>query len=419
MAKARLRRVAAWAESRLGRETKRERLLVSDNKPQTIHDMANVVFNEAIKRANTDQFDEAIAVYNNIIDLRPALSNAYHQRGRCHWEMNRWDKTREDFEQALLMEPNNDDFAWSLGLIDLQQHRYAKGWEGYARRWGSKTFKSPRLRTNKPEWHPGCGAKKILVWPEQGLGDQIIYSSMLAFLAMYGEVTAMVDMRLTNLLRRGMPNIKFIPHDSRISFDDHDAHIPIGSLGRHFINSIEDINATDADYIHPDADRQSLLRKKYKLSDRITIGLSWQSTAPVVGKHKSCTLKDLEPILAWGEKNGVQFLSLQYGDTSELQNYPQIIKPDENLFFDLESATALMASCDRIISVSNVNVHLAGAMGIDVNLLDANKLWYWNAKDDDDYSLWYPTVRIHPRENMLAPWAKPVRDVLKDLQGKY
>lgn len=391
---------------------------MSDNKPQTIHDMANVVFNEAIKRANTDQFDEAIAVYNNIIDLRPALSNAYHQRGRCHWEMNRWDKTREDFEQALLMEPNNDDFAWSLGLIDLQQHRYAKGWEGYARRWGSKTFKSPRLRTNKPEWYPGCGAEKILVWPEQGLGDQIIYASMLNLLSNYGEVTAMVDMRIANLLQRGTAGVKFIPHDARIPLDDHDAHIPLGSLGEYFIGDVGDIHKTQMNYIVEDTERAEQLKKKYDLGNRV-IGLSWQSTAPTVGKHKSCTLKDLEPILEWGKKNNIQFLSLQYGDVSELKNYPQIIKPDEHLFFDLESAAALMASCDQIISVSNVNVHLAGAMGVEVNMLDANKLWYWNAKDSEGYSLWYPNLKIHPRENMLAPWTLPVRDVLEFLREKY
>jgi hypothetical protein len=389
------------------------------DKPQTIHDMANHVFNEAIKRANADKFDEAVGIYGNIIDLRSALTAAYQQRGRCHWEMNRWADARKDFEQACLMEPDNNEFAWTLGLMQLQQHEYEKGWAGYARRWGSKTFKSPRLRTDKPEWNPKVNASRILVWPEQGLGDQIIYSSMLPLLAQYGEVTAMVDMRIVNLLQRGMPNIKFIPHDSRVPLDSHDAHIPIGSLGQHFIHSVEDVSGTYFDYIHPDPDRVAQLKKKYNFGDQLTIGLSWQSTAKTIAHHKSCSLKDLEPILEWGKRNDVRFLSLQYGDLTELDQYPQIVKPNEHLFFDLESVCALMSLCDRVISVSNVNVHLAGAMGVDVNLLDANKLWYWNAKDDDDYSLWYPTVRIHPREHMLAPWTKPVRDVLKDLQGKY
>lgn len=388
------------------------------DKPQSIHDMANHVFNEAIKRANADKFDEAVAVYGNIIDLRPALTAAYQQRGRCHWEMNRWEDARKDFEQACLMEPDNDEFAWTLGLMDLQQHRYVKGWAGYARRWGSKTFKSPRLRTNKPEWKPQMDARRILAWPEQGLGDQIIYSSMLPLLAQHGEVTAMVDMRLVNLLQRGMPGIKFIPHDARLPLDSFDAHIPLGSLGQHFIVNTKNIHKTQKNYIVEDLDRVETLKEKYKLGDRV-IGLSWQSTAKTIGHHKSCSLKDLEPILEWGSRNNIQFLSLQYGDLTELEQYPQIIKPTEYLFFDLESVCALMALCHRIISVSNVNVHLAGAMGVYVNMLDANKLWYWNARDESRYSLWYPSVKIHPREHMLASWALPINDVLEQLQEQY
>jgi tetratricopeptide (TPR) repeat protein len=410
-----------WPAPRMGGEAKRERLLVS-NKPQSIHDMANHVFNEAIKRANADQFDEAVAIYGNIIDLRPALSAAYQQRGRCHWEMNRWADALKDFQEACRMEPDNNEFAWTLGLMNLQRHAYKEGWRGYSRRWDSKTFKSPRLRTSKPEWYSGIDAKRVLVWPEQGLGDQIIYSSMLPLLAQHAEVTAMVDMRLTNLLARGMPEVNFIPHDARVPMDKHDAHIPLGSLGQHFIHTVEDIDSVASDYILRDRNRSIELAKKYGF-DQITakpiIGLSWQSTAKTIGHHKSCSLKDLEPILEWGDREGFQFLSLQYGDTSELDKYPQIIKPNINMFFDLESVCALMSECEHIISVSNVNVHLAGAMGVRVHLLDANKLWYWNAKDSDGYSLWYPTVKIHPRENMLASWTSPVQNVLECLVEEY
>ena len=388
------------------------------SKPQSIHDMANYVFSEAVKRANAEKYDEAAGVYSNLTDLYPALSHAFHQRGRCHWEMNRIDDARKDFERACQMEPDNDDFAWTLGLVDLQQNNYERGWKGYARRWKSSSFKSARLDTTLPEWKQGCGAKKVLVWPEQGLGDQIIYSSILPWLAEYVKVTAVVDMRLTNLFKRGMPEVNFIPQGVEISLDEFDAHIPIGSLGQHFIDSTKDIDFTEASYIQSDLNRVKQLKQKYNLGEKV-IGLSWASTAPTVGKQKSCTLKDLEPILEWGKKHDVQFMSLQYGYLPELDEYPQIIKPDERLFFDLESAAALMTACDRIVSVSNVNVHLAGAMGVDVNMLDANKLWYWNAKDSDGYSLWYPTVKIHPREHMLAPWTNQVRSVLKYLEEQY
>jgi len=414
--------VAAWAESRLGREAKWERLLVSDNKPQTIHDMANYIFSEATKRANADNFDEAVGVYNNILDIAHAIPVAYSQRGRCHWEMRRWFQAKKDFEESVRLDPTNDDFAWTLGLINLQLNKFKEGWENYERRWGSKVFKSPRLSTNKPQWKPGMDAKKVLVWCEQGLGDQIIYASLLPELRKHvEEVTVMLDMRLVAPLSRAMPGIKFLHHDARIKLDEHDAHIPIASLGSYFINSLVDIKTKVRQaYMRPDKDRVKYLFRQMGLTefDRV-IGLSWASTANVVGKHKSCALKDLEPILEWGKANGFKFLSLQYGiPQEEMAAYPEIMYPkDIDMFFDIDGVCAAISLCERIVSVSNVNVHMAGAMGKPVYLLDANKLWYWHNRIGFK-NLWYPSVKVYPRENMLAPWTKPIERVLEDLKGQ-
>lgn len=393
---------------------------MSDNKPQTIHDMANYIFSEATKRANADNFDEAIGVYNNILDIAHTVPIAYSQRGRCHWEMRRWFQAKQDFEESVRLDPTNDDYAWTLGLINLQLNKFKEGWDGYERRWGSKVFKSPRLATNKPQWKPGMEAKKVLVWCEQGLGDQIIYASLLPELQKYvEEVTVLIDARLALPLSRAMPKIKFLHHDARIKLDEHDAHIPIASLGSYFIHSLNDIPAKTArNYLRADAHRARSILKASGLENQKIIGLSWASTANVVGKHKSCALKDLEPILEWGKQNGYKFLSLQYGiPQEEMAAYPEIMHvKDVDMFFDIDGVCAAIHLCEFIVSVSNVNVHMAGAMGKPVYLLDANKLWYWHNRIGAD-NLWYPSVKVYPRENMLAPWTKPVERVLEDLKG--
>jgi len=395
---------------------------VSD-KPQTIHDMANYVFNEAIKRTNEDKFDEAAAVYGNIIDLHPALTAAYMQRGRCHWEMHRWDEALKDFEAAYQLNPNDADVAWTLALMRLQQNNFRGAWPLYEKRWESRTFKSPRLRTGKKQWEHGYQSvsDRILVWPEQGLGDQIIYASLLNKLkSRVKSVTAMVDMRLVEPLKRGMPDIKFIPHDAKINADDFDYHIPIASLGSYFIDSVRDIHSyCSKNYIKPDPNRTDQIRNTmgFKPSDKL-IGLSWASTAKLVGKHKSCTLEDLLPVLAWGRSRGYKFVSLQYGEAvNDLQTYADIIDPPVNTFFDIDGVCSLIDMCSCVVSVSNVNVHLAGAMGKHVYLLDANKLWYWNNRISVDSKLnkWYPTVRVYPREHMLAPWEAPIKKALYDM----
>jgi hypothetical protein len=49
--------------------------------------------------------------------------------------------------------------------------------------------------------------------------------------------------------------------------------------------------------------------------------------------------------------------------------------------------------------------------------LDANKLWYWNHKDENR-SLFYPSVKLFTRENMVAPWTKPIQELVEEV-GLY
>jgi len=120
--------------------------------------------------------------------------------------MHRWDEARESFETAVRIEPDNADAWWSLGLIALQQGDFETGWKGYERRWESEAFKSPRLVTKLPKWEKDKNYKSVLVWPEQGIGDQLIYSSLLRELQHHCEkVTVMIDVRLIGLLKRATP----------------------------------------------------------------------------------------------------------------------------------------------------------------------------------------------------------------------
>ena len=379
--------------------------------------MANHVMSEAQKCLAEDKFDEAAAIYGNIIDLEPALVPALVQRGRSYWEMHKWDKALKDFEKAVRYAPDDANAAWTLGLLYLQMNRFTEGWPLYEGRWGSETFKSPRLRTSKPQYKLS-NTGRVLVWPEQGLGDQIIYSSLLDTLSKKAEVTAMVDIRLVAPLSRGNPHIKFIPHDAKVSMNDHDYNLPIASLGSLFIQNQYDITKyVSHKYMKADSKRTKKLAETLGIGeDEKVIGLSWSSHAPTVGKHKSCPLEALEPILSWGKARGYKFICLDYAGT---QPHADIIDPFcINMFLDVDGVCSLIDRCEFIVSVSNVNVHYAGAMCVPVYLLDANKLWYWNNRVAER-NLWYPSVKVYPREHMLASWDKPVQNIIKDLENDY
>jgi len=411
--------MAASTASGMGGETRWERILVSDEKPKTtLLDMAKHVYKVGFEAAEQGKYDDAIGYLENLNQALPVFTASMLQAGRCHWEMHRWEAARKFFDLAVRLEPENDDAGWTVGLLALQMGDFHNGWKGYERRWGSKSFKSPKLKTKHPQWERYSSMKHPIVWCEQGMGDQILYASLIEAVARECEhVTVMIDLRLANLLHRGCKakNVTFLSHNARIKMSEHDSHIPIASLGKYFIRSVRDIEPNRSEgYVKADPNRVEYWHKELKLDGQRVIGLSWASTAPGIGKHKSVGLEALRPLF---DIPNTKFINLQYGEPQkEGENFhPNLITTHVDTFMDLESVAALMELCDVIVSPSGANVHLAGAMGKPVMLLDANKLWYWNNRKGYR-SLWYPEVRIFQRENMNAPWDMQVQQVKEELE---
>jgi tetratricopeptide (TPR) repeat protein len=385
-------------------------------------DMAQHVYKVGFDAAEQGKYDDATKYLENLNSVVPVLIASALQTGRCHWEMHRWEAARKFFDLAIRLEPNNDDAGWTAGLLALQMGDFDAGWKGYERRWGSKVFKSPKLKTKHPRWERYTSLKRPLIWCEQGVGDQLLYASLIEAVAKECEhVTVMIDLRLANLLHRGCKakNVTFLGHNARVKMSEHDSHIPIASLGKHFIRNVRDIEPNrSVSYIKADPNRVEHWRKELKLDGQRVIGLAWASTAPTIGVHKSVGLETLRPLF---DIPNTKFINLQYGEEQHKQGesfHPNLITTHVDTFMDLESVAALMELCDVIVSPSGANVHLAGAMGKPVMLLDANKLWYWNNRAGY-ISLWYPEVRIFQRENMNAPWDVQVGQVKEELEIGY
>ena len=394
-------------------------MVSEEPKQKSLAEFAQHIYKMGVEAAESGNYDEAIGILSNVHVALPIMTAVELQIGRCHWEMHRWNLARQHFEIAAQLEPHNDDAGWTVGLLALQMGDFKKGWEGYERRWGSKSFKSPKLHTKHPQWERGKGLRRPIIWCEQGVGDQILYGSLIEALAReVDEVTVMVDLRMANLFQRGCraKNVKFLSHNARVKMSEHDSHIPIASLGKYFINSVRDIApSVSFSYLKADPERVAMLRKEYKLDeDDFVVGLSWTSTAPVIGQHKSVPLEAFRPIL---DKPNLKFINLQFGEVQEQGRdfHPNLITTHIDTFFDLENVAALMEICSVVISPSCTTVHLAGAMGKDVLLLDANKLWYWNNRVGNQ-SLWYSGVKIYQRENMNAPWDLQLQQVKMQLE---
>ena len=100
---------------------------------------------------------------------------------------------------------------------------------------------------------------------------------------------------------------------------------------------------------------------------------------------------------------GVQFLSLQKGTAAEQAQDTGFHLLDLMVGVqDFADTAAIVANLDLVISVDTSVVHLAGAMGKPVFMLDRyDNCWRWMSGRDD--SPWYPTLRIF-RQTQPGDW---------------
>lgn len=379
---------------------------------------------DGIVCSDREDFDGAIAIFSQIINETPDLSaeskaQVYIQRGRCYWELARWVPASQDFSAARDLLPDNPDANWTLCLLYLQQGEFKRAWQYADHRWRTTKFDSPRLKTSKPRWTKDCGAKRVLVWSEQGIGDQVLHMSMLHNIQESAEhVMLMADARLFPVLERSFPGVQLVAQNERVK--GFDAQIPLGSIGAEYIHSYEDIEKYAARrYLRFNHEKAAKLRDTIRRPFERLIGLSWHSGAPRIGNHKSVKLAELMPLFKLPR---TRFVSLQYGDCFEdlyeLEKQHGVrvgIIPAIDNKDDIDGLTSLMAACDAVVTVSNATGHFAGALGVPTYVLNSNKLWYWS-NVRDGYSAWYPSVKVYAREHVLAPWTEQINKLAEDLR---
>jgi hypothetical protein len=304
------------------------------------------------------------------------------------------------------MSPGSADAQYGLGQVALREQRYAEGWDGYERRFETHPPQATPRELPMPRLGPGdlLPGRRVAVWSEQGIGDQILFTTLLPELERRGlRAVVEVDARVLELYRRSLPAFEFVaPERSAAAFAACDFHLPMGSLPGLFRRDAASFAAQPRALLAPDARRVTAIREQ--LGRGRVIGISWRSLQTgerrALGERKSIPLEHFAPLAA---ATGAQLLDLQYGDvTAERERFarahPGVLMQIDGLDLreDLEGVAAAIATCDRIVTSSNVTAHLAGALGKATQVVFLRG-WppfaYWTPGPDGQ-SLWYPTVRV-------------------------
>lgn len=366
-------------------------------------DFADAHNNLGMLRMERGDIAGAIGSFRNALELRPDFSEATSNMGFLLQEEGRADEAVELYRRALHADPRNARAAYNLGLALVSRFEFAEGWELCERRYDTIPPVTVRraLRIRRIERHLPDGAR-VAVWREQGVGDQIVYATLLPELARQAAFVAEVDRRLVPAFRRRHPDWEVMPpEDSAVAFSGCDGHLPVGSLPRLLRPSLESFAAQPAAILAADPARVEGYRRALDAEGpRPVVGISWRSFQPKVrgelGKRKSA------PLEAFGALAGrARLLDLQYGDTAaEREAFAAAGGRLErlaglDLFDDLDGVLAAIEACDAIVTTSNVTAHLAGALGkrtLLVYLRGRAPFHYWSSPHGR--SLWYPSIEI-------------------------
>ena len=240
------------------------------------------------------------------------------------------------------------------------------------RRWKAKNANfniGKQLETTKPDWSPEKKGR-LLVWAEQGIGDEIIFLSLIPDLLEYvDQLIIKTDPRLIPLLKRSLvPTIQYISKHDVVDESEYDFHIAMGSLPRFLRPSIESFKQSKQLCLKVNEQRSSELRAKLidKNIEKL-IGISWKSnTQHNQKKWNSLSLEDL--ILELNSPN-VRFINLQYGDVKDdikmikEKHGIDIYEVEEvDKFNDIDDLAALIHACDEVVSTGSITVPLTGAI---------------------------------------------------------
>ena len=114
-------------------------------------------------------------------------------------------------------EVDSPDINHSIGIMNLQLGHLREGWRFFEYRWKVAQYKEVIWPfQGKPVWK-GERDKKVVVWKEQGIGDQIIFLSLVSEVKQICDVLSVyVDPRLRSLCMRAMPDINFIADEKAL-----------------------------------------------------------------------------------------------------------------------------------------------------------------------------------------------------------
>ena len=390
-------------------------LTINPEFPVAISELGNVY-------QKTERLEEAVKAYREAIRLDPVYVEAVNNLGGTLLRMMKREEALACFDRCMELDWEDKSIKGRAALAMMSLGHIPDAWKlyEYAMPAGDRTKMGP-LQIPKPRWNDQeLTGKGILIWPEQGVGDNLRFASCLPdLIERAGHVIVITMKRLAPLFKRSFPQAHVIASDEEeIELDAFDYHLPIGSLPLYFRETQKDF-PTRTRFLTPDAQAVAYWKEQLaNLGEGLKIGICWESQLQTPeNRQHFCSLEKWKPVL---NVPGAIFINLQYNLTpkelaKENEKYgTNIVGLDIDLYNDLDGVAALEEALDMVITVGTCMSDFAGSVGTECWTLLMD--WCPDLLGTDKL-LWYPNTRVFTR-HWDQPWESTLQTVAKALEQK-
>ncbi|QOG12184.1 tetratricopeptide repeat protein [Arcobacter sp. FWKO B] len=366
-----------------------------------------------------ENFTEAISMWKKVLKLRADISLVYSNISTAYLSLGDYNQAYENAKQALKLDLKNIDayrcFAkiyqakkeldkmeynlkqillynkedttanFELSYVYFLKQDYYNAYKYYEYR---KLLPQRQGEYNYLPFKEGddlSNVKSLLIYHEQGLGDNIIFSRFLKNLNNIDFVSIGIQNSLNRLFSYNFPEKQMLSVvDSNMNFD---YCIPLMSIP-HCLEL--DTNSPTDKYLDVDTNDIQMIKEKYSIrNDKKNIGIVFRG-----GIHnESDKIRNIEPKTL--EKlysiDNTKFYSLQIDRFDNIEQYPV-----ENVgvdFKDFYDTAVFISALDMVISVDTAVAHLSGALGQNTYVLVHKNMFDWRWSGKNGKCLWYDSAQ--------------------------
>ncbi len=318
-----------------------------------------------------------------------------------------------NYDRVLKASPTHRTARWHRGLLHLTMGEFASGWTDHeARR--QLAVHSVKVPVGIPAWDGSrARGKTLLLWGEQGLGDQIQGVRFAQHLAALGARVVVRCAPPLCALFAAAPGVSEVFGDADV-LPRCDAHVPMLSVP-YLLKLFDDSQYDMGNYLSSSRPQSHAIART---SRRTRVGLVWAGSPGHINDH----LRSLPPSYLPSLLEGVsaQWIALQVGGRasdlrhSAVAHNADVVNVAPALTNFVDTANVLTA-LDCVVTVDTSVAHLAGALGVPtLLLLPFVPDWRWQLVRED--SPWYSSVRVL-RQPSPGDWASVIDRVHRELSA--